>query len=192
MILRLGGFHAYTNLRWSLVKICEILRKKPKNRSASTQLQICCGSGIALSVRSLFAFWFVRRGDDLLEGERKRFENRPKNRRFVRQFRRRRSHGAALFGALFPRLRFTKARSDSANGLDCIPFALGFLGSLLLLRKTPPVFAKRIFSSARSTVRVTRRVCIMIHRIEDQLIKMWFELSHNFSRKILMLFRKTW
>lgn len=34
---------------------------------------------------------------------------------------------SALFRALFPRLGLTKARSeDSANGLDCIPFALGF------------------------------------------------------------------
>jgi len=58
-------------------------------------------------------------------------KNRP---RLARQFGRRRSRGAALLRALFPRLRFTKARSDSANGLDRIPFALGFLRSLLLLR----------------------------------------------------------
>ena len=38
----------------------------------------------------------------------------------------------ALFDELFPRLRFTKARSDSANGLDRIPFAPGFAFVLFL------------------------------------------------------------
>ncbi|KAG7197461.1 hypothetical protein KM043_013310 [Ampulex compressa] len=44
---------------------------------------------------------------------------------------------AALFHVLFPRLGFTKARSNSTNGLDCIPFAPEFLASLLLLQACP-------------------------------------------------------
>lgn len=81
-------------------------------------------------------------------------------------------HYSAYF---FHQLGFTKARSDSTNGLDCIPFAPGFLGSSLLLlsrqassfvppriRKPfpPPLRNSSAFCSVRSgSPRDSSRLC---------------------------------
>lgn len=133
------------------IRICEIQReeddgKSPRDRDrdiiAAPELHypsLPPGFVLAKVTRSLRGSnfgWGPRSGSELPENRRVRATILPSSI----------AAGPALFHALFPQLRFTKARSDSANGLDRIPFALGFSSSLLLLASETHRLGRRLDS----------------------------------------------